>query len=104
MMNELKPWLLGGVVGAILAGLTAFGLVETETIPPADSPSVSANCPDGWADTSTTDEHATVFSCQKDDWIVILHADGSFSHGLQKNTTGAAFVYDPREVEGWPVQ
>jgi hypothetical protein len=36
-MNELKPWLLGGVVGALLGVLTAVGIVQpkevTELVP-----------------------------------------------------------------------
>ena len=103
-MNELRPWILGGIAGAVISGLAAFGLVETEVVHPPETPAVHAPCPDGWADTSTSDEHMVVLSCQQDDWIVILHSDGSFSHGLQKNTTGAEFKYDPKEVPGWPAR
>jgi hypothetical protein len=101
-MNENTRLILGGIGGAVLGAMGVLGLVETDqiTVPP-ETPAISAPCPDGWADTSKEVEHAIVLSCEKDEWLVILHVDGTFSHGLQKNTPGAKFVYDPQEVDGW---
>jgi hypothetical protein len=104
-MNELKPWIIGGVVGAILGGLTAVGLVETEVVaPPPETPAVEAPCPSGWEDKSSADEHTIVLSCERNNWLVILNPDGSFSHGVPLNTAGAGFVFDPREVPEWPAR
>jgi hypothetical protein len=103
-MNELKPWILGGVVGAILTGLTAFGLVETEVVHPPETPAAEAHCPDGWEDTSTADEHTVVLSCERNNWLVVLNLDGTFSHGVQLNTEGAQFKFTPAEVPGWPAR
>jgi len=107
-MNENTRLILGALGGAVLMAIGAFGLNEAKVETPispdphAETPSVHAPCPDGWADTSKEADHAIVLSCEKDEWLVILHGDGTFSHALQKDTPGAAFVYDPREVDGWP--
>jgi len=103
MSEQLLKYVGAGATGVLVTVLALFGAEEAHIIDaPPESPAVSAPCPDGWADTSKEVEHAIVLSCEKDDWLVILHSDGTFSHALKKNTPGAVFVYDSREVNGWP--
>jgi hypothetical protein len=104
MSDSLVKYIGAGVLGALVTVSTIFTANEVAHEKPPETPAVEAPCPDGWADTSKEVEHAIVLSCEKDQWLVILHVDGTFSHGLQKNTPGAVFVYDPREVTGWPAQ
>jgi len=103
-MSDYEKLIIGAIGGGILAVAGMFVADKADVLPPPESPAINAHCPSGWADTSKEVEHAIVLSCEKDEWLVILHSDGTFSHGLQKNTPGAAFVYDPREVRGWPAQ
>lgn len=60
-----------------------------------------SRCPSGWKDTTERDEHTRVFSCLKDDWLVILDQDGKFQHAVQLDTPGANFVFDSTQVPGW---
>lgn len=101
-MSETQKAILAllGAGGMFVAGLFTGGEVKEDKQP--ETPAISADCPDGWADTSKEVDHAIVLSCEKDDWLVILHSDRTFSHGLQKNTPGAQFVFDERGVPGWP--
>ena len=96
--------------GLLLAGATfvagnfSGGYVEPagrlEDLLPS-SPSEKP-CPSGWANTSVEADHVVIRSCERNGWLVILAADGSFSHAYQPNVQGAAFVFEPRSVPGWP--
>lgn len=105
-MSEIQKALIGvlGVAGVFLAGMFAGGEVDTPISHDAETPAVEAPCPSGWTDTSTADEHTIVLSCERNGWLVVLNPDGSFSHGVQLNTEGAQFKFNPREVQGWPAQ
>ena len=64
----------------------------------------SRTCPSGWSNTSARDEHLQVLSCQKAGWLVVLDAEGKFQYGVQLDTQGAEFQYNPSNVPGWASQ
>jgi hypothetical protein len=105
-MSDTQKAILGvlGAAGVFFAGLFAGSEVETPISSPPETPDISAPCPDGWEDKSSADEHTIVLSCERNNWLVVLNPDGSFSHGVPLNTAGAGFVFDPREVAEWPAR
>lgn len=100
--DDLQKLLWAAVAGSVLgfAGFVAGGGDVQDLSPVALSPAES-RCPEGWKDTSEEADHAIVLKCEKGDWIVYLREGGTFSHALQKNTPGAQFIFDPKEVPGW---
>ena len=103
MRNALSAggWL---VASAALVGGSIFGDVAepldrtTDLI--AGSPAAESPCPDGWADTSTRDEHAIVLSCQLDGWTVWLTPEGQFNYAWDGKSKD--FQYDAGKVPAWP--
>lgn len=58
-------------------------------------------CPSGWKETSSSDEHARILSCEKDGWLVVLKDDEAFSHAVQLDTPGSEIVFNEAAVPGW---
>lgn len=103
-------WLLAIVVfvgGSLFGAGTEYAAspVENTVDAVAESPAFSP-CPDGWTDTSTSDEHTPVLSCQRtvngEKWLVVLAPDGAFDHATILDLPGAIFVFDKALVPGWP--
>lgn len=104
MSEQLIKYIGSASAGVLLTVLAIFGVEEVAHDPPPETPAIHAPCPDGWEDKSSADEHTIVLSCERNNWLVVLNPDGSFSHGVPLNTAGAGFVFDPREVAEWPAR
>lgn len=100
----------GGIAGIVIAILTGFGGLDLggDTVNNIDSgggnvtvhvPAEAVECPDGWANTSDQDEHTVVLSCSKDNWIVYLNADKSFSHAWDQESPD--FIFNEGDVPDW---
>ena len=105
--EQFHMWAWRGVVTFALAVVLVYEFVIPEALDHGVKPVaeqvgvVSRLCPDGWKDVSSFDEHGRVLACERDGWLVWLTEDKEFSHGLQLDTPGAEFVFDPAEVPEW---
>lgn len=100
MKNALSQGGWAVAVVMLIAGL--FGGEQAKPIDnvvqPAFAPA-SSPCPDGWRDTSTSDEHGYVLSCSRNGWLVVLDPDGTFNIAWQDGSP--TFTADPKAVPGW---
>ena len=94
-------WLVAGAmaIGSLFAGGEVEPLERIDDLV-AGSPAVVSLCPEGWADTSTSDGHVVVLSCSKDGWLVILDQSGQFQYAWLDGAP--EFEEDKGKVEGWP--
>ena len=104
--DSIRTAVAGG--GLLLAGATFIagnfsgGYIEPGgRIGDAFTPTEQA-CPSGWANNSVKADHVVIKSCERDGWLVVLNAEGQFSHGYMPNVQGAAFVFDSEKVPNWP--
>lgn len=98
---SVRDALAGGGALLVAAALLVGSLIG-EQVGPLDTITpntpASSHCHPGWADTSSRDEHTIVLSCTRDNWIVYLNSDHSFSHAWPGS---GPFIFDPAQVPGW---
>jgi len=107
-MNELKPWILGGVVVAVLSVLGAFGLVETEVVhPPAESPVAESRCPGEWLYQPQEEiDHVLIqHRCTQTDspWIVYLAPNSDLcQYGRNTQDADLTKTVECTSIPEWP--
>lgn len=102
-------WLRNAAAGGglLLAGLSFVGgNVTGDAVDPVEkvrdvASSPVSLCPPGWTDHKQEPFDVVIRACVRDEWFVIVHADGSFNYGYQMNTPGAEFVFEHTKVPGW---
>ena len=102
--DSVRNVIAGGVLlGAAALAFVAGDTADVVTTDPSNTPLPQpvAQCNPGWDNVSTRSEHTVNFVCKRGDWLVVLKADGSFSHGWQDNTPGAQHLFDPAVIPGW---